>query len=188
MSNNRLFFVIVQNELIVLYKIKSFLRMGSVQKHGKYYRFIITKNLLILRLQRLVMSYILFPKIFYRICCIFNLSLQYSYPLKFKFLTNSWLSGFVDADGCFHIRLLKRPNYRLGYQIRLLFILDQKCLNDDDLSIFYKLKLELMGSIICRKNMNYRFIVEKENEIKKLISYFSNFPLKSHKKSLQYRN
>ena len=41
-SNDRYFFILTQNELIVLYKIKKFLGFGRVQKHGKYFRYIIT--------------------------------------------------------------------------------------------------------------------------------------------------
>ena len=189
-SNSVIFFVITQDELVVLYKIKSLLKKGSVQKHGKYFRFIITKNTHLIWLKDLIFSKILFKKVFDRICVCFNLKATYSFLRlnNFLFFKNAWLSGFIDAEGCFYIRLLKREAYSIGYQIRLLFILDQQYVTGDDFLIFERLKLELKGSIIQRKGSNFRFVVEKMSELHKLNKYLKLYPLKSHKKRLQYIN
>ena len=38
-------------------------------------------------------------------------------------LNDAWLSGFTDAEGCFHIYI---GNKKVKYYVRPLFILDQK--------------------------------------------------------------
>jgi len=41
-------------------------------------------------------------------------------------LSNGWLSGLIDAEGCFNVTLLKRKAMTLGYQVKLRFMIDQK--------------------------------------------------------------
>nr|QCW06896.1 hypothetical protein [Drechslerella brochopaga] len=41
-------------------------------------------------------------------------------------LNDSWISGFIDAEGCFNVTLFKRKAMALGYQIKLRFMIDQK--------------------------------------------------------------
>jgi len=41
-------------------------------------------------------------------------------------LSNAWLSGLIDAEGCFNITLFKREAMTLGYQVKLRFMIDQK--------------------------------------------------------------
>lgn len=188
-SQGRNFFVIVQNELVVLYKIKSFLKCGRVQKHGKYFRFIITKQNDILNILNLISNLIIFYKTFCKLRLILTALDEKVEFVNFNFFENGWLSGFIDAEGCFYIRLLKRDNYKLGYQLRLIFILDQKLDNDFDCAIFKNLALQLGGYIVIRNNKSYlRLFVENDQSIQKLINYLSRYPLRSQKKSIQYKH
>lgn len=189
LKDKRIFIVIVQNELVVLYKIKSFFNKGRVQKHGKYFRYIIT-------LQKDIDFF--FDNVFF---CFYTtrylnkLNMFLNIKLKNKkvllsndYLLNAWLSGFIDAEGCFYIRLVKRDSYKFGYQIRLVFILDQ-LFEDLNYNIFFDLKnIFNNGFIEQRKNSNnFRFKLENNKDLDILIKYLSRYPLKSQKKLIQYK-
>ena len=45
-------------------------------------------------------------------------------------ITNSWLSGFIDAEGCFNAQTITDSKYSLGFRVRLRFIVNQKDEND----------------------------------------------------------
>lgn len=47
-------------------------------------------------------------------------------PLKKLTLDNYWLAGFTQADGCFHISVVKSKTHKTGYSIRLEYSLKQK--------------------------------------------------------------
>lgn len=182
LKDGRIFIIIVQNELLVLYKIKKFLKKGKVQKHGKYFRYILTLPLDVSFLIKQFLGFyttrylLKFNILFNKNLCYFNLN----------FLENAWLSGFIDAEGCFYIRLLKRKTYDVGYQIRLIFILDQK-FDENERNIFLLLNKVLPGRVELRKNNNFRFIIENINILEILIKYLNRYPLKSHKKMIQYK-
>lgn len=187
-SNKRYYFIITQNELVVLYKIKNFLKLGRVQKHGIYFRFIITIQKDFIFLIKLIYRYIFLNKTYLKInkCLNKDLNKNIDYN-KFDFYSNAWLSGFIDAEGCFYVKLIKRKEIKIGYQIRILFILDQKFLGDD-LDFFKILKDKIGGYFYNRKNNNYRFILEDNNLILHLINYLKRYPLVTHKKSIQYKH
>lgn len=187
-SNNRYFLILTQNELVVLYKIKKFLRAGRVQKHGRYFRFIITAKKDFFHLVNLILPVIVFNKTVLRIqTCVYNEIFKKIKLCGFNFFNNGWLSGFIDAKGCFYVWLLKKLSYNCGYQIRICFFLDQKLLKED-LIIFHYLQSQLGGFIIDRKNNNFRLSLENDVCINNLITYLKRYPLKSHKKSIQYKH
>lgn len=187
-SNERLFFVIAQNELIVLFKVKQLLNLGRVQKHGLYFRFIITKLKDVYFLINLISNMILFYKTMIKIndCLLNNFVKNYNFKF-FNFMQNAWLSGFIDSEGCFYIRLYKRALYKCGYQIRVLFYLDQKLLDEDEIFFDY-LKIYFGGCVTNRKNGNLRLSIENEKDIINLINYLKRYPLRSHKKSIQFKH
>ena len=185
MKESRVFLIITQNELHVLYKIKHFFSRGRVQKHGKCFRYIVTK--------KKDVSFF-FNDVFigfYTMRCLnkFSTFLNGKFNLLTTgFLNNAWLSGFIDAEGCFYIRLVKRRNYKIGYQIRTIFILDQKLINENVFMLFSNLNKVLPGRIDHRNNKNYRLIIEHKESLMKLRTYLSRYPLKTHKKSIQYKH
>lgn len=187
-SNARWFFIITQNELVVLYKIKKFLNRGRVQKHGAYFRYIITKKNDFHFIIELIYKYIVLQKTFLKVLNykIYGDTTKVNLQ-QFEFYKNAWLSGFIDAEGCFNIRLAKRVEYKCGYQIRLLFILDQKLLVEDKV-FFEHLRQHIGGYVINRKNENFRLFVEKEEDISTLIRYLKRYPLRSHKKTIQFKH
>jgi len=46
-------------------------------------------------------------------------------PLNYLSLDNPWLAGFTQADGCFHISVVKSKTHKAGYSVRLEFSLKQ---------------------------------------------------------------
>lgn len=41
-------------------------------------------------------------------------------------LNNGWISGLIDAEGFFNTSLFKIKAMKLGYQVKLRFMIDQK--------------------------------------------------------------
>ena len=97
---------------------------------------------------------------------------------------NSWLSGFIDADGNFYIRnSLKQIICKFSLEQRMIYpktkenfdlILNQICL-----FLNVKLFTRTKGS---SKNSYYIIRVENQNSIKILINYLDNFSLLSSKR------
>ena len=59
-------------------------------------------------------------------------------------LDNHWLAGFTQADGCFHISVVKSKTHKTGYSVRLEYSLKQ---ND-------KLPLDLLYKILQKGNLS----------------------------------
>jgi hypothetical protein len=91
-------------------------------------------------------------------------------------LTNSWLSGFTDAEGCFTVSFLKNSN-----EFRLRYIVSQK--GDNNLPILSKLILLFQAGAIEAHSIksNYSYILSGEKNCYKIYDYFYNFPLKTKK-------
>ena len=93
-------------------------------------------------------------------------------------LTNAWLSGFTDAEGCFNVTISKHKNTVSGYRVNLRFLLDQK-------NSFYLFTLirDLFGygKVIERSKDMYRFYCDSFVGLSYVNGYFSSFPLKSQK-------
>jgi hypothetical protein len=96
---------------------------------------------------------------------------------------NSWLAGFIDADGCFYIRYSKK-------QIICKFNLEQRMIypktNESYKFILDQISLFLNVKLAIRNRLNYKnsyFIikVENQNSIKILINYLTNNKLLSSK-------
>jgi hypothetical protein len=65
-------------------------------------------------------------------------------PLKKLTLDNYWLAGFTQADGCFHISVVKSKSHNTGYSVRLEYSIKQ---ND-------KLPLELLYKELNKGNLS----------------------------------
>jgi len=105
-----------------------------------------------------------YPKLF---------NIEFLLPLNNISLDNYWLSGFTQADGCFHISVVKSKTNKSGYSVRLEFSLKQ---NDEvPLKLLYNnLKMgnlsQYSSGIWCYKSSGYLTAYN-------LINYFDNFKL-----------
>lgn len=95
-------------------------------------------------------------------------------------ISDSWLSGFTDAEGCFNINIQSRLKTVTGYRVGLRFLLDQKFA---ELDLLHIQNLFGFGQVNLRKETEnvYRY---SNNSFKGLLSvrdYFLSFPLKTKK-------
>jgi hypothetical protein len=103
-------------------------------------------------------------------------------PIEFRIsyilplLSNSWLSGFTDAEGCFTVSFLKNSN-----AFRLRYIVSQK--GDSNLPILSSLILLFQAGVIEAHSVksNYSYILSGEKACYNIYDYFYNFPLKTKK-------
>jgi hypothetical protein len=93
------------------------------------------------------------------------------------------LAGFIDAEGCFNVTLLKRKAMARGYQVKLRFMIDQKdCLNT---MLFIKdlLNLFLTNRKLKEGSVGVMHRIESNSFVKVplIIEYLNKFKLKSKK-------
>ena len=153
-SNKRLFFIINQKEEKVLYYIRANLGFGKVSKYCSYSRYIVADTSSVDRLISIFNGNLVLNKTNARFVLWLQARNLYSteeicYRGINKLVTfhkNGWLSGFIDAEGCFNAQKLKDTRYTLGFRIRLRFILDQK----DEYPLFEKCKFFLKSGSITK--------------------------------------
>jgi len=86
----------------------------------------------------------------------------------------------VDAEGCFRISILKVPDTRTGYRVRLFFSLS---LHSKDLALLEKIQESLggVGKIYKHGPFSIQLRVYLMEELKILINYFDKYPLITQK-------
>ena len=99
-------------------------------------------------------------------------------------LDPNWVVGFTDAEGCFHVSVLKHPEMTVGYQVLPEFVVVQ---HERDVQILYALK-RFFGYGVVRRNhadrMCYR--VRSLDGLKYICDFFLKHPLKT-KKNVEFR-
>lgn len=174
-------FVLTQKESKILYEIRDILNFGYVKDFGKFSRFIVRDRSNVFLLFQLFNGNLHTKhKIgqLEELGKLFKDQNKYNplevitEPVKLS-LNNSWLSGFVDAEGCFNVYVYKNIK-----SLSLRFIVDQQ----EGLSIFNELRFILgTGSIYARKNNNYRFAVTKLDKLALVVEYFNVYILRTKK-------
>lgn len=155
-SNKRLFFIINQKEEKVLHYIRANLGFGKVSKYSSYSRYIVADIHSVDRLISIFNGNLVLNKTNARFVLWLQARNQYSteyicYTGVNKLVTfhkNGWLSGFIDAEGCFNAQKLQDTRYTLGFRIRCRFILDQK----GESTLFEKCKIFLKSGSITNRN------------------------------------
>lgn len=113
----------------------------------------------------------------------FNVTIQP--PLNMLSLDNYWLAGFTQADGCFHISVVKSKTHKTGYSVRLEYSLKQK----DDLPLKLLYDVLKMGNlskygtnIWCYKSSGFKTAAN-------LINYFDKYNVfaEKYKDYLKFR-
>lgn len=128
-KTNRPSFIITQKDPKVLYYIRKNIGFGKVYLcNDKYYRYIVSKKTNLLYLINLFSGKLLLFKTNQRyINWIYSFNLHYKlndiieicYIIKVLDNTNAWLSGFIDAEGCFDaVQRSKRLTFRMRFSIK----------------------------------------------------------------------
>lgn len=177
--SQRLFFFIVQKNPTVLYEIKKKIGFGTVEKHGKYFRYRVSdkKHLRLLCLLFNGNLCLEMRKKQLEVWCVFldiDLCLRKNYPVL---LDTAWLSGFTDAEGCFS--LVK--DRRVKTNTRYIFHLDQS----DELDALTWMQHNLGGKIYFRKETRNcsRLTVGRVADFQDvLIPYFTKYKLRTEKR------
>lgn len=187
-KNNRNFFLVSQKDPKPLYYIKKQLGFGIIYKKQISYQYYVSDQINIDRLIRIFNGNLQLEKTKKRFKTWFNLyknytkideKLNFSNCIENKIsLNNSWISGFIDAEGCFTATLKKDSRYKSGYKLALCFILDQK-LEDPILS--YIGILFGKNNIKSRKEIEGMSRLEMYSNFDILLNYLSRFPLKTSK-------
>ena len=97
-------------------------------------------------------------------------------------LDPNWVTGFVDAEGCFHIRIAKRKDFKIGWKVQASLQIKLN-IRDKDLLMQIKSFFNEEGKInICNNEVSYR--VFKLNAITQvIIPPFDKYPLITQKQS-----
>jgi len=98
-------------------------------------------------------------------------------------LNPNWVTGFVDAEGCFMINITKRETNRMGWQIRPCF---QIKLHHRDKELLMKIKyfFNEIGSISFSNDNGVMYRVNKLDDIINIIiPHFDKYPLITQKQS-----
>lgn len=90
-------------------------------------------------------------------------------------LKPSWLTGFVDAEGCFNVSIYKDNKFNTGWRIKLNFPI---ILHEKDKPLLEQIKILLkVGSITKQRSKAIQFRVQSIKELKKIFGHFEKYPL-----------
>ncbi len=105
-------------------------------------------------------------------------------------ISNEYLAGFVDGEGCFYVGFSKRKDLPLGWQIITEFHLSQ---NPGGKNILEAFRERLKAGYIKpnnpknKKDRTWVLVIKNRDEIRnKLIPFFEKHPLFSHNKRKQF--
>jgi hypothetical protein len=186
--NNRPSFTLTQKEGKILYDIKEKLKIGSISKdkNGNH-RFRVGSLDDILKLAYIFNGNLVIEYRINQLSFWFSVFNQRGIPLKFNnkpvipTLSDSWLCGFTDAEGCFNVTITIRRDTKIpSTRIRLRYILDQ----NNYLNNFLHIKGLFNSGYISPKPKHphqFRFTIDGFKSIPRVIDYFTIYPLKTNK-------
>jgi hypothetical protein len=196
-NKTRLFFCLTKKDVRILYFIRTKLGFGRVyqDKSNKVSRFLIGDTANIKRICLLFLNNIVSSKVSQRFTFWYkkflilypdeNLEMndiihKSIYAELLPSLSNAWLSGLIDAEGCFNISIISDSSYKSGFCVRLRFIIDRK-----EENILIAIKELFKGGFVEVRSAEqdfYRYVCSSFSCISSIISYLDKFPLHSLKR------
>lgn len=184
-KQNKPYFVLTQKEEKVLYHIQETLNIGSVKNFGKFSRLMAYSNRDINILISIFNGNLFLSKRKHQLNRwlvaknVINISNNFT-----PSLTDGWISGFIDAEGCFNVTLFKRKAMILGYQVKMRFMIDQSESLDEMNILKETLNLILTHRKLKKGVLSEMYRIES-NSLKKvplILEYVNRFNLKTKKK------
>lgn len=182
-NKNSCSFAITQKEEAILNHIKDTLDIGIVKNFGKFSRYIVRDKKSIVLLIHIFNGNIFFDKRKLHLDKWLNIHNIPKIDNNIKpSLFDGWISGLIDAEGCFNITLFKRKSVILCYQVKLRFMIDQK----DNLNNMLYLK-EILNLLLTHRKIKkldniYRIESNSFFKVPLIIEYLEKFSLKTKKK------
>jgi len=102
-------------------------------------------------------------------------------------LDENWIAGFVDGEGNFSIQVNRNEKLKRGYQILPQFRIVQ---HKRDRLLLEKIKLYFNFGVVRKNNNNcLEYRVRSIEDQKKIVSFFTRYPLQTKKKNdfLKYK-
>ena len=185
-TNKRLSFVLTQKEKEILNHIEETINIGRVKTYGPFSRYHVDDQKGILLLTALFNGNTVLLKRKIQIKKWLNiLNFREENYNVIPSLNNAWLSGFIDAEGCFNVTLFKRKAMALGYQVKLRFMIDQKDSLNDMIFIKKILNLHLSHRKLKKGSVGISTMHRVESNsfirIPLIIEHLNKFKLKTKK-------
>ena len=184
-KDNRLNFVLTQKEIAILNHIHETLGIGRVKTYGSFSRYRVDDQKSMLVLIALFNGNLVLNKrkVQVKKNWLDTLNIEQRNNNVLPTLNNSWISGFIDAEGCFNVTLFKRKAMALGYQVKLRFMIDQKDSLENMLYIKDQLNLFLSHRKLKKGTEGNMHRIESNSFVKAplIIEYLNKFRLKSKK-------
>ena len=94
-------------------------------------------------------------------------------------ISNDWVVGFVDGEGCFYVGINEHPEMTVGYQVLPEFRIVQ---HQSDVQVLFALK-KFFRSGVVRKNHDDRseLRIRKLDSLLDVVKFFEKHPLKTKK-------
>lgn len=94
----------------------------------------------------------------------------------------SYVTGFVDGEGCFLVSFSLRSKMKLGIEVRPSFSVSQHK-RSQDIIFFLHQFFKCGGVRFSKRDQNYKFEVRNISDLMKIIiPHFKNYPLRTSKK------
>ena len=95
-------------------------------------------------------------------------------------LDSSWVSGFVDGEGCFHVSINKIPKMSIGWQVLPEFRIVQ---HQRDESVLKELQQFFgAGKVVTNHGARKELRIRKLNDLRNVVLFFKQHPLRTKKK------
>ena len=107
-------------------------------------------------------------------------------------VSNEYVVGLTDGEGCFYVNIGKYPTYKSGFRIQMHFYIKMQ---EKDRSLLEKIKNTLQcGTVYFQKEKRanhcqcYRYTVSSHQDIlNNIIPFFTKYPLQSVTKQKSFK-
>lgn len=97
-----------------------------------------------------------------------------------ELLNSNFITGFIDAEGCFHISIVNSESNKEGKSVRVIF---QISLHEKDKALLHQIKDYFgVGKVINRGDNVYYYQVTSTKDLVVIIEHLNKYPLITQKR------